>query len=500
MNILEAYNWLKNHSIETARLGSLAELAAWDQRTNIPPKGHENRAEQMGFLADLIHGRSVDKRIGDSLDILSGDISVLEDVAAVNIKMWHREYEREQKIPSELAKELALLSAKGESIWEQGAKTGDYSSFFPVLKELVELSRNKAEAIGYKSEPYDALIDEYEPGVTCADIEQLFSGIKDPLVSLIDNIKSSSVSVDPLIVNNLFDVKAQKNFCEKIVKTIGYDMDAGRIDEAVHPFTVSIGKGDVRITTRYNPNYFNSGIFGCIHEAGHAMYDQGLDIKHYGTPAGSFVSLGIHESQSRLWENMVGRSRGFWLFAYPIAQEMFSPLKNVQFNDFLRAVKAVSPGSIRVEADEVTYNLHVLLRFEIERELFRGNLEVTDIETVWNDKMQKYLGITPDNLKDGCMQDVHWSAGMFGYFPTYSLGNLYAAQLFAAARRELGDLDTQFAKGEFGSLLGWLRKNIHSKGQSLSARELVAQACGEQPDSTYFIDHCNEGYAALYEL
>ncbi|MBN2803167.1 MAG: carboxypeptidase M32 [Deltaproteobacteria bacterium] len=497
MNIKEAYNWLSNNSKEIARLGAIIELAAWDQRTCAPEKSHGNRANQIALLSKIAHSKGVDKKTKDALDVLkNNDFSGLDDsLAGANVKVWLREYERSSKISADLNEKLALTSANGEAAWESGMKNGDFSGFYPVLKELIDLTREKAESIGYKNEPYDALVDEYEPGITTSDLDTLFCGIADPIKDLV--LKISDKSSDLLNYNHdcSFDIEAQKSFSRQIVDAIGYDLAAGRIDEAVHPFTVGIGPGDVRITTRYNPDNLSTGIFGSIHEAGHAMYEQGLHEKAYGTPAGSYASLGVHESQSRLWENMVGRSEGFWQWAFPIARGYFDCLQKVSSEEFLSTINRVSPGLIRVEADEVTYNLHVLIRFEIERELFRNNINVEDIEALWNEKMQKYLGVKPANLKEGAMQDVHWSAGMFGYFPTYTLGNIYSAQLFKAAESELGSLDKMFSEGIFKPLLGWLNKNIHTHGAIYGSSGLIEKATSNPVSSKYFIDYLKSKYS-----
>jgi carboxypeptidase Taq len=452
-------------------------------------------------MARIIHERSTDPRIDENLNIVKNDASwIAGETERVNIRMWRREYDKKVKIPVDLAGSLAAAAAKGESAWESAVKSGDFKSFLPYLTTLVSLNKQKAAVLGFENNPYDALLDEYEPDATAAKVEKMFLQIKEPLVDLLRKIKESGISPLKNIVSAHYNVDEQRTFCRHIVKTIGYNLNAGRIDEAVHPFTVSMGPGDVRITTRYNPEYFNTGIFGCIHEAGHAMYDQGLEAEHYGTPMGSYVSLGVHESQSRLWENMAGRSRGFWEWAYPMAQKAFEPLKNISIDDFLLSVNSVSPGFIRVEADEITYNLHVLLRFELELALFRDELKVEDLPEAWNFKMQQYLGITPPDVSQGVLQDVHWGAGMFGYFPTYTLGNLYAAQLFDAADRELGSLETQFSRGEFQPLLNWLRTNIHSAGQSLSSDMLIEKATGKSVSPESFINYCQSKYSKLYNL
>ncbi|MBN2341370.1 MAG: carboxypeptidase M32 [Deltaproteobacteria bacterium] len=498
----EAYDWLRQHSVDTSYLISCAELAAWDQRTYIPPNGHPHRSRQMAALAKLIHQRSTDPKIEECLSsVENSKLNKVDDAVILsNISMWRREFDKQTKIPENLATELARASSEGESAWEKAMHKNDWESFFPHLENLISLNKQKAEALGFEQEPYDALLDEYEMGATTSFLESLFVELKQPLVGLLQQIEDSSVEVNSTIFNDDFSVIFQQQLCEKLVTAIGYSLEDGRIDETVHPFSVGIGPGDSRITTRYNEKNLGSGVFGCLHEAGHSLYELGLVPEHYGTPAGMFVSLGIHESQSRLWENMVGRSRGFWMFAKTIAEEYFSKFKQVSLDDFLLAVNAVKPGCIRVEADEVTYNLHVMLRFELELALFRNELSPSDLPDAWRQKMKEYLGISPATEREGVLQDVHWSGGMFGYFPTYTLGNVYAAQLYHAADKTLGDLSSQFAEGEFKPLLNWLRTNVHHIGQTRTPREIIRAATGESPTAQYFITYLQQKYSKLYKL
>lgn len=502
MNPEQSYQWLKQHSVETAYLVSTAELAAWDQRTFIPAKGHAHRSEQMATLAKLIHERSTSCAIQEHLEMVEGTSFLEQNSPEIlaNVRMWRQDYDKQIKIPASLAFELAQSSSIGESAWEASVQDNDWETFKPHLKKLVDLSKQKAEALGYPNEPYDALLDEYEIGATADFIEDMFQNIKDPLIELVQKIKDSSVKDDQTILNGHFPVSKQRALVEKLVSLIGFSLDEGRIDESMHPFSVGIGPGDSRITTRYNEDYIGTGVFGCLHEAGHSLYELGLRQEHFGTPAGMFVSLGIHESQSRMWENMVGRSNGFWRYVKPIFDSYFPLTKKVSLDNMMLAINQVRPGFIRVEADEVTYNLHVLIRFELELMLFRNQLDVDDLPDAWNDKMQTYLGIRPTTMKQGVMQDVHWSAGMFGYFPTYTLGNLYSAQLFNGAREQLGDLEEQFSKGDFSSFLQWLRHHVHHVGQMRTPAQIVEDATQCAPDSRFFVDYCIKKYSALYNL
>jgi len=496
----QAYGWLKAHSIETSYIVSAAEVLAWDQRTMIPTKGAQHRAEQIAVLAKLLHERATDKRIGDYLAIVEGSDSLADPLApeAVNVREWRRSYDKSTRIPTQLAVELARTTAEGETVWEGARRDDDWPKFAPVLERIVALLVEKADALGHGGERYDALLDEYEADTTTAEIAALFGGLRPALSSLVDRIRGAGAIPDRSPLEGRFPIAAQAAFSREIVTAIGYDLGAGRIDPSAHPFTIGIGPGDIRITTRYNEGFLGAALFGSLHEAGHAVYEQRLPQAHWGTPRGQVPSLGVHESQSRLWENLVGRSEGFWRFAFPKAAAAFPGLARVPFDAFLRAVNAVEPTLVRVEADEVTYNLHILLRFELEVDLLRGALRVADLPAAWNGKVRDYLGLVPPSDQLGVLQDVHWSAGLVGYFPTYTLGNLYAAQLYAAAEAALGPLGDRFARGDFSPLLGWLAENVHEKGGTYRPRDLVLKACGAPPDARHFVDYLNTKHGALH--
>ncbi|MDD5309405.1 MAG: carboxypeptidase M32 [Deltaproteobacteria bacterium] len=498
----KAYEWLLGHGRESSVLGSMGELLAWDQRTCIPAKGHAHRAEQLAVLARLMHGRATDPRVGEALARVEGtDVTAdPRSAPAVNVREWRRAYDRAVRIPERLAVELARATAEGETTWEEKRPQNDWDGFAPVLARILELAREKAEAFGYASEPYDALLDDYEPGETAANLEALLSGLKTGLTALLGRVRGSARKPDTSLVSGHFPRAAQEAFGREIAETIGYDFEAGRLDPSAHPFTIGIGPGDTRITTRYFESFLPASVFGTIHETGHALYEQGLPQEHWGTPMGGAVSLGVHESQSRLWENMVGRSRGFWIHFLPRAKKRFPSLDGASADAFVAAVNSVAPSLIRVEADEVTYNLHILVRLELELELMRRRIEVRDLPEAWNRKMEAYLGVVPPDHASGVMQDVHWSAGLIGYFPTYTLGNLYAAALFDAASRELGDLDAMFAKGEFAPLLGWLRRNVHGKGGMLLPRDLVAEVTGAPPGPGPFVRYLENKFSAIFGL
>ncbi|GAA6755040.1 thermostable carboxypeptidase 1 [Thermus thalpophilus] len=504
-----AYQNLLEFQRETAYLASLGALAAWDQRTMIPRKGHEHRARQMAALARLLHQRMTDPRIGEWLERVEGSPLVQDPLsdAAVNVREWRQAYERARAIPERLAVELAQAESESESFWEEARPRNDWQGFLPYLKRVFSLTQEKANIL-YSLPPapgdppygevYDALLDGYEPGMRVEELLPLFAELRQGLRGLLDRILGSAKQPRTEILHRPYPKEAQRAFALELLQACGYDLEAGRLDPTAHPFEISIGPGDVRITTRYYEDFFNAGIFGTLHEMGHALYEQGLPKEHWGTPRGEAVSLGVHESQSRTWENLVGRSLGFWERFFPRAKEVFASLADVGLEEFHFAVNAVAPSLIRVEADEVTYNLHILVRLELEVALFRGELALEDLPEAWAEKYRAYLGVAPKDYKDGVMQDVHWSGGLFGYFPTYTLGNLYAAQFFQKAEAGFGALEPMFARGEFRPFLDWSRAKIHAEGSRFRPRALVERVTGEAPSAKPFLAYLERKFAALY--
>ena len=500
MNPRQAYEELLGMSREIKLLGSVMGVLHWDQRTQIPDKGHPLRVEQLTYLTGVTHKKVTNPKWADLLIKVEGS-DLIDDplcVEAVNIREWRHMYDRVTKISEKLAVELARASAEGQAAWEKARPANDWNSFKPYLERIVRLNLEAAEALGYDNEPYDALIDDYERGETSTSIGPILQQLRDPLIELLERIQSAPKQPNPSVKSGHFPIDQQAEFGQLVAEKLGYDFSGGRLDVSAHPFTSGIGPGDVRITTRYNEHSFNDAFFATIHEAGHGMHNQGLPLDHWGTPICGYNSLGIGESQSRLWENMVARSTAFWSHFYPLLQSHFPEFESVRLDDFVLATNEVRPGLIRVFADEVTYNMHILLRFELETSLMRKDLSVDDLPDAWNDKMNEYLGIVPPNYTDGVMQDVHWAGGAIGYFPTYTLGNLYAAQFFAQAKKDLGDLDTMFANGDFVPLLNWLREKIHSQGARFLPRDLAEDVTGEDLNPQYLIDYLNTKYAVLY--
>ncbi len=485
---------------EITTLSSCMAVLDWDERTYMPPNGSENRANQVALLAGMVHDRLTSSRIGEIINELlyNGLDPAHDDIDSANLREIKRAYDRAVKVPKSLVEELSRTITLSQRVWQDAREKSDFTAFKPWMEKVVKLKRQEAEAVGYDGTPYNAMLDDFEPGATTEQITKVFAGLRNELVDLIARIKSSGNGPDGSIITRDYPIDRQKKFGMDVAAAIGFNFESGRLDLTVHPFCTGFGPGDIRITTRYNKNHFPGAFFGIMHEAGHGIYEQGLLDKYYGTPCGESTSLGIHESQSRMWENMVGRNKSFWKHFFSKAQSMFpKALKDVTLDQFHSAVNDVKPSYIRVEADEATYNLHILLRFEMESAFFNGDIKVADVPAIWNEKFEKYFGIKPPNDKEGCLQDVHWSAGLIGYFPTYTLGNLYAAQFFAKAGEDLGDLDSQFAEGDFSQLHDWLRKNIHQHGQRYRAEDLVKKVTGKPLSHQPLMDYLN---AKLSEL
>ena len=497
------YIELCKHVRETSYLQSTSALLEWDQQTKLPSGAGKYRSEQITFLAGQIHARRTDPRIGELIGELSQSPLAADETtdAGATIRELKREYDKRIKLPTSLVEELARAASVGQSMWVKARKENDFVNFAPQLKKIFELKKSQAEALGYDDCPYDALLDEYEPGGKTAEVSEVLDALRVELVPLVAEIKDSSVTPQTEILKRKFPVDAQKVFGREASEKIGFEYDRGRLDITHHPFCTETGPNDCRITTRYDENFFNSAFFGTLHEAGHGIYEQGLRGDHYGLPPGQYCSLGIHESQSRLWENLVGRSISFWQHFYPRAQQLFpEALADVPLNDFYQAINSVSPSLIRVEADEATYNLHIIIRFQLEQAIINGDLDTDDLPAAWNEKYETYLGITPPSDADGVLQDVHWSAGLVGYFPTYSLGNLYASQFFDTANNELGDLDLKFREGDFGGLKKWLNEKIHHHGKCLSGPELGRQVTGKEISHDLLIKQLREKLSPIYGL
>jgi carboxypeptidase Taq len=499
----QAYEELIQHFKEYSLLGACASLLGWDERTYMPRGGSVHRAEQMALLARLAHEKLTAPRLGRLLAEVEGSRLIREPDSppAVNVREIRRLHDRAVKLPRKLVEELARTTTQAQGVWQEARRTNDFAAFRPWLEKIVQLKREEAAAIGFEDQPYDALLDEYEPGATSREVAQVFASLRKELTPLVEAILASGRKPRREILHREFPVEQQEAFGKEAAQAIGFTFDSGRLDTTTHPFCSGIGPGDCRITTRYNPKFFNESFFGILHEAGHGIYEQGLDAEAAGTPMGSPASLGIHESQSRLWENQVGRGRAFWEHFFPRARQVFpEALRRVSLDDFLFAINDVQPSFIRVEADEATYNLHIILRFELEQALIRGDLQPADVPSAWNEKLRASFGLTPPDDVKGCLQDIHWSMGGIGYFPTYTLGNLYAAQFMDKARRDLGDLDADFRRGDFGPLKNWLNEKIHRSGQRYRAPELCKAVTGKALSHKPLMTYLRNKYAPLYGI
>jgi carboxypeptidase Taq len=500
---MEAYRDLLRRIREAHVLASCGSVLSWDESTYMPRQGSAYRGEQMGLLARLGHEMTTAPVIGELLAQVEGSDLVRDPEcdAAVNVREIHRSYDRAVKVPAALVEELAKVTTRAQQVWRDARKASDFGLFRPHLETIVRLLREKADSIGYRTTRYDALLDEYEPGATAAEITTLFADLRAELVPLIAAIAASGRKQDRDILHREYPVDRQRLFAEAAAAAVGFDFDAGRLDVSAHPFCSGIGPGDCRITTRYSVNHFNESFFGVLHETGHALYEQGLPPEHAGTPRGSYCSLGIHESQSRLWENQVGRGRAFWEHFFPRARQTFpQALRGVSLDQWMFAINDVQPSYIRVEADEATYNLHIILRFELEQALLSGDLGAADVPAAWNEKFEQSFGLKVPSDAQGCLQDIHWSFGGLGYFPTYTLGNLYSAQLMDAARRELSGLEDDFKRGEFGRLKGWLNEKVHRPGMRWRAGELCRRVTGSALDHRPLVRYLRDKYAPLYGL
>jgi carboxypeptidase Taq len=502
--VSQTYESLITELREIALLGSVCSVLGWDEQTHMPAAGAGLRANQASLLARMVHERFTSPRIGDWLaEVGSSDlVRDPESDPAVNVRETRRSYDRARKLPPSLVEELTRTSVLAQQAWGEARKASDYPKFRPWLEKILELKRQEAECVGYTSDPYDALLDQFEPGETAEGVRRTFEALRRPLVELIAKIVASPRKAPVEVLERNYPKAAQEALAREAAAAIGFDFSAGRLDVSLHPLCSGLGPGDTRMTTRYDERYFGDAFFGVLHETGHALYNQGLPPDHFGTPRGEDVSLGIHESQSRMWENLVGRSRSFWRYFLPKARAAFpETLAGVSDDDWYFAINDVRPSLIRTEADEATYNLHVLLRFEIERALLRKELSPADLPGAWNEKMRQYLGLTPPDDARGCLQDIHWSGGAVGYFPTYTLGNLYAAQFFEKAKEDLGgDLDAQFARGDFAPLLGWLRKNIHSQGKRYTPPKLVQNVTGKPLSAEPLLRHLRRKAGELYGI
>lgn len=495
----DLYSQYKEITQQAADLGYASAVLGWDQEVYMPPKGFEARGRQLATLATLAHEMVTSENYGKVLQELSGR-GDMNDEQQANVRLSLEDYLKNKKLPSSFINKITAQTSASYNSWIQARKENKYSVYADELAKMIALKIEQADLYGYDAHPYDALMDEYEKGATVAICDPIFADVKTELPKLLDKILAAQ-QVDDSFLYRFYGKDKQWDFSIDILKKIGYDFEAGRQDLSEHPFTTSFAPEDVRVTTRVNENDYASLLWSSIHEGGHALYEQGLPASQYGLPLGAAASLAVHESQSRLWENCVGRGLSFWKHFYPVLQGMFSQqLNDTSLVHFYRGINKVQPSLVRTEADELTYHFHVLIRYEIEKALISKELDPGGLATAWNEKYQQYLGITPPDDKQGVLQDVHWAHGSFGYFPTYSLGSFYAAQYYNQAKHDIPGLEAQFVQGEYGQLLQWLRHNIHQYGRRYRSEELCKKVTGKGLAFSDFMAYVTEKYNHIYEL
>jgi carboxypeptidase Taq len=496
----QAWDVFEKFERDVCQLGRVGGLLNWDEQVNMPPRGASARGAAKATLAGVLHERICDERFGEVVAELGGDAG-LGEVERARVREARRERDRAVRVPASLVRELAIAESEGFEAWQAARAAADFSLFRQPLERLVSLRREEADAVGYEGgERYDALLDQYEPDMRVSRLEPLLHGLRDELVPFVHEI-AARPRPDDSFVHRAYPAQTQREVGARLAAAIGFDFQAGRLDEAAHPFASGFAPGDVRLTTRERENDLFSGLFAVLHEAGHGLYEQGLTGEIEGTFCGHATSLGLHESQSRFWENIVGRSRPFWERHLGEVRDAFpDQLADVSLEQFVRAANLVEPSLIRIEADEVTYHLHVFLRFELELALVRGDLAIDDLPAAWNERMRALVGIEPPDDGVGVLQDVHWAAGLIGYFPTYTLGTLYSAQLLAAIERRLGPIDAIVRAGEYDLLLGWMREHVHSRGALVAPEQIALDATGEAPGHAALMRYLRVKYGELYDL
>ncbi|WP_204953450.1 carboxypeptidase M32 [Metabacillus crassostreae] len=475
----------------------------WDMRTGAPKKGIEQRSEVIGMLSTEAFEMLVSDQMNNYLTTLSqeGVYEELDFVTQKAIDLLKKEYKKNKVIPAKEYQEYVILCSKAEAVWEEAKEKSDYQLFAPYLQKLVDYNKKLIDYWGHNGNKYNTLLNEYEPGITVELLDEVFAQVREKIVPLVRDLSNSPKQPKTEFLNKHFSKQSQKEFSEYILKEIGYDFDAGRLDETVHPFEITLNRGDVRVTTKYDESDFRTAIFGTIHECGHAIYEQNISEELVGTPLCSGTSMGIHESQSLFYENFVGRNKEFWAVYYKQLQshsaEQFS---NVNLEEFYHAINESKPSLIRIEADELTYPLHIMIRYEIEKALFNDEITVDELPQIWNQKYKEYLGITPPNDAQGVLQDVHWAGGSFGYFPSYALGYMYAAQFKHAMLKDLPNFDEIVRNGQFDKIKEWLTENIHKFGKTKEPLEILNDVTGESLNASYLIQYLEEKYRNIYEI
>ncbi|WP_077326610.1 carboxypeptidase M32 [Virgibacillus siamensis] len=471
-------------------------LTFWDMRTKIPKNGVEQRSEVVGFLSEKQHQIETSEKMKYFIDELKE--STTDSLIRKAVEECEETYERNRKIPTDEYKAYVMLQSKSEAIWQEAREKNDFALFQPYLEKLAGYNKQFAEYWGYQRNRYDALLHNFEPGVTTETLDTVFPKVRKSLTDLLEKINESTSKPDPSVLKGQFPVKDQEAFTINILKEMGYNFSSGRLDETIHPFAIALNMNDVRITTRYDEEDFRMAVFGTIHEGGHAIYEQNIDPKLAGTPLATGTSMGIHESQSLFWENFIGRSKAFWDRHYHVFQS-YAPDKfqKVSLNDFYKAVNEVKPSLIRIEADELTYPLHIMIRYELENALINDEINVSDLPGLWNEKMDDYLGVIPPTNREGVLQDIHWAGGDFGYFPSYALGYMYAAQFYNAMNKEM-DVDNLVRNGKYENIRNWLSKHIHQYGKTKKPLDIIEDVTKEKLNPDHLLNYLKTKYSTIY--
>ena len=476
-------------------------LIYWDLRTGAPKQGMEQRSEVIGMLSSDVFKMSTSEEMASYIAKLSSAQSELTEITIKTLMECKKEYDRNKKIPAEEYKEYVILQSRAESVWEEAKEGSNFDMFRPYLEKLVEMTKRFIDYWGFEGNRYNTLLDMYEPGMTVEVLDEVFGQLREKIVPLVHRISQSENKPETGFLFEHFPKEKQRDFSLEILKQMGYNFQAGRLDETVHPFATGLNPGDVRVTTKYDENDFRTAVFGTIHEGGHALYEQNISMDLIGTPLCDGTSMGIHESQSLFYENFVGRQYSFWKKNYQLLKSYSSGQFNeVGLDDFYRAINESKPSLIRIEADELTYPLHIIIRYEIEKGLFNGEIEVKDLPEIWNQKYEQYLGIKPENDAQGVLQDVHWSGGSFGYFPSYALGYMYAAQLKNAMQKDISNYDQLVEEGNLLPIKEWFTEHIHQYGKMKKPLDILKDVTGEELNANYLIDYLYEKYSNVYQL
>ncbi|WP_077299733.1 carboxypeptidase M32 [Virgibacillus pantothenticus] len=498
MNINEKEQQFKTYLAEIDYYREALMLIHWDMRTKIPNKGVEQRSEVAGFLGEKIHQLQTSNQMEEFIGELKHRSE--DPILVKTLEVCEEELERNKQIPHPLYKEFMVTQTKAEAIWQQAREDADFNLFQPYLKKLVDYNRDFASYWGYEDNIYDALLHKFEPGITAEALDHVFPDLRKSLLSLLEKVQASAVKPDPSLVQFHFPKQDQASFTEQLLKQMGYDFQSGRLDETVHPFAITLSLSDVRLTTRYDEKDFRMAVFGVIHEGGHGLYEQNIDPRLVRTPLATGASMGIHESQSLFWENFIARSYPFWQKNYDLFLR-YAPhtFQNVELEAFYQAINEVKPSFIRIEADELTYPLHIMIRYELEKALINKEITVEDLPHLWNEKMKDYLGIVPPTDREGVLQDIHWAGGDFGYFPSYALGYMYAAQIHHTLAQTL-DVENLVQTGDLTPIKDWLGKSIHQYGKMKKPLEILTDVTNESLNPDYLIQYLQKKYSAIYQF